>query len=414
MRHNQPTDPASPPPAPSGRSPLAATLSLTWMNNCGAAAALVGVYFVARNAYEFTQTQSLLLGIVQGIPYIIAAAFAGPVMRRLAGPGRALSTRGLLALMQVGLALLCLLPMAWKSPLAIWTMVALYSPLTGLLWPTIESFLSSQRSGEELRKATGRFNLAWSSSQAVTLWAIAPFMEESPLLSIAAMGLTHIACLPLILFIKPEPGAHASEDHHLADPVLERRFRDLLWCHQVVLVLAYVVYTALNPLLPAITESLGVSKRSQTLLVSTWTISRMFSFLFMERWGGWHGKAITLLWSTSLLLAGFVVCMLAPSPTILVLGLALFGAGMGTTYSAAFYYAMEVGSAGIDAGGKHEALIGVGYAVGPSTGLLAGAGAGLGLYAAGAVSLVTVGLVLVPTAAVALAVTRRLRRSTRA
>jgi hypothetical protein len=45
---------------------------------------------------------------------------------------------------------------------------------------------------------------------------------------------------------------------------------------------------------------------------------------------------------------------------------------MATIYSAALYYAMEVGQAEVEAGGKHEALIGLGYTGGPACGLLAG------------------------------------------
>jgi hypothetical protein len=45
---------------------------------------------------------------------------------------------------------------------------------------------------------------------------------------------------------------------------------------------------------------------------------------------------------------------------------------VGTIYAGAFYYAMAVGAAEVEAGGKHEALIGAGYCLGPVCGLLAG------------------------------------------
>ena len=43
-----------------------------------------------------------------------------------------------------------------------------------------------------------------------------------------------------------------------------------------------------------------------------------------------------------------------------------------TIYTGAIYYAMAVGHSEVDAGGTHEALIGVGYTVGPACGLVAG------------------------------------------
>ena len=50
-------------------------------------------------------------------------------------------------------------------------------------------------------------------------------------------------------------------------------------------------------------------------------------------------------------------------------GLALFGLGLSLIYSAAIYYALEVGQAEVRAGGTHEALIGAGYTLGPLLGL---------------------------------------------
>jgi hypothetical protein len=60
----------------------------------------------------------------------------------------------------------------------------------------------------------------------------------------------------------------------------------------------------------------------------------------------------------------------------LLVGLLVFGVGMGLTYYAAFYYALAVGHAEVDAGGTFEALIGLGYCVGPLLGLLGHAAGG--------------------------------------
>jgi hypothetical protein len=50
-------------------------------------------------------------------------------------------------------------------------------------------------------------------------------------------------------------------------------------------------------------------------------------------------------------------------------GLALFGSGMGLIYYAAIYYTMATGHAAVDASGTFEALIGLGYCLGPLLGL---------------------------------------------
>jgi hypothetical protein len=73
----------------------------------------------------------------------------------------------------------------------------------------------------------------------------------------------------------------------------------------------------------------------------------------------------------TLVLAGFGLTVLSWRLGLVLAGLAAFGMGMATIYTGALYYAMEVGQSEVEAGGKHEALIGVGYTGGPTCGLLA-------------------------------------------
>jgi MFS family permease len=82
--------------------------------------------------------------------------------------------------------------------------------------------------------------------------------------------------------------------------------------------------------------------------------------------------------------------------TMLISGLAVMGFGIAMTYCGALYYALAVQSAEIDAGGKHEALIGLGYTLGPACGLLGLALAGddpehFRLWVIGITSLVVLG-----------------------
>lgn len=373
-----------------GRSPIWATFAITWINNLGAATALIAVYFIAKSRFGFSATESLLLGLLQGVTYIAGAMTAGMGSRLFSGPGRAMSTRSLLMLIQLALFALCLLPIVAKERWAIWVLVGVYSPVTGWLWPVIESFFSAGRSGESLRKASSAFNLSWASSQVLTFWAISPFMKsdppaspDQPLWLIAAMGVSHLVCVPLTLALPREPGSHAHGDDPQLSRELVERFRMLLVCFRTMLVMSYIVYSALNPLLPTRMVELGIVEGSaaNALLTSVWMASRVCMFFAMGAWGGWHGKRSALAWSGVLLMLGFAVCMLAPSAAVMALGMVLFGLGMGAIYSGAFYYAMEVGSAAVDAGGKHEALIGLGYTAGPIAGVGAATLASAGVLA---------------------------------
>jgi hypothetical protein len=76
-------------------------------------------------------------------------------------------------------------------------------------------------------------------------------------------------------------------------------------------------------------------------------------------------------------------------------GLGLFGVGMAVIYSGALYYAMEVGKAQVQAGGKHEALIGAGYTAGPLIGLSASIAEDAGRLGAAQFEPVVLGIVAV-------------------
>lgn len=360
------------------RAPLWATFLLTWVNNIGASAALMGVYFVAPVSYGFTARDNTLLALLQGVTYIAGALTAGPLGRRIAGPGRFISTRGLTGLVMLGMALVCWLAVVWRSPWSIWVVVGVYSPLSGWLWPLIESFLASGRTGADLRRTTGAFNFSWASCQFVTFWLIARFMPaaaagmdvseeaaERALWSIPLLALSHVVSLVFLARLPKEPGTHHDHGDAALSAAQRALYAKLLTASRCLIVMGYVAYSASNPLLAARMEAFDVPPRWYTPLTSVWMISRVIMFLLMAVWHGWQGKRRTLAWSGGLLILGVTGILVAPDPWTLGVSLVLFGLGHGAIYSAAFYYAMEVGSAGVDAGGYHEALIGCGYMVGP-------------------------------------------------
>ena len=83
----------------------------------------------------------------------------------------------------------------------------------------------------------------------------------------------------------------------------------------------------------------------------------------------WHGRWGTLVAAAVALMAGVALTLLAGSLVLVVLGLTLFGAGLAATYFCSIYYSLAIGHAAVEAGGGFEALIGVGYMLGPIVGL---------------------------------------------
>ncbi|HBS29590.1 MAG TPA: hypothetical protein DEB06_09120 [Phycisphaerales bacterium] len=350
-------------------SPLWPALALTFANSLGSAVAATGVYFVAERRYGWTERDNLLLALLYGVTYFLGAAGSGGVLRLAERRSGLLTPRRLFMLISVLMGLVAFLPAALEEPWTLWVFMGVYSPLSGVMWPLVEAYLASGRAGARLRSAMGQFNIAWASAIVGGLWMIAPLIEHAPLMTLSALGVIHLAGLALIALLPARPGAHAEltlpPGTAAPDDADPRRARRLLTAFRILLFFAFILMSALSPRLPDRLRSLGVGADWRTPLVSVWAITRLALFILLERWHGWHGRWRTAIWSGGALAIGFLLAAFAPSIAFTTIGLALFGIGFGGAYTAALYYAMFVGNAEVDAGGKHEAIIGLGYTLGP-------------------------------------------------
>jgi hypothetical protein len=353
------TDPAS------TVTPLAPLLGFAALASFAAGTATLSVFFVTRRApYEFTAAQQYALGLLVGATYTLGALAAAPVRRRLARRGR--SARGLLGVLSLVMALLTCMPLVASSDAMVYAYLALYAPLTGLFWPLVEAYVSGGRRAGALRSAMGRFNITWSVMLLPSFLLIPPLLEIAPGAVFVAVALAHVASVPLLARFRRDPGEHV-DDHH----AVPAGYAELLRVHRVLHAMSYLVMYALSPYLPTLLESIGIGGTRASVVAAVWLAARVASFGALERWHGWHGRWWIAWGGAGLVLAGFGATVLAPAAGGLVMllpGLVAFGAGLAALYTAALYYSFELG--GSDGGGSHEALIGLGYTVGPACGLL--------------------------------------------
>lgn len=363
-------------------TPVWAVLLFTFLNSIGSAVLYSGLFFIAETSYGFGSVALFGIGLVYGLTYIPGARFIGPLLRRFE---RVASPRTVLAWVMLAAAALCWLPTladgaaapsqpgAARGAWALWVVIAVYAPLSGAMWPMVEAFLAGGRSERQLRAATGKFNVCWAGAIVATLPFIGPLIKAGPLLSLQLLSGVHVvAAAVLLATFRPRPGRHAHLHAHAHPPV----YRQLLSLLRVLLPTAFLFISVISPYLPGALRGIGLPVEWATSIASTWLGARVVTFLIMERWHGWHGRWSTVALGAALLLGSFAAVVIVPAfasgtPALvgIVLALAGFGAGVGVIYCAALYYAMEVGSAEVDAGGTHETLIGLGYTAGPTCGI---------------------------------------------
>lgn len=418
-----PSDAPSTGPLP---APLWVVMVVSFLNSVGTGIVTSGIYYLTKQGYNFSQSANYLLGLMLGATYIVGSLGAQPALALLRSRLRKFSTRGVLVGLMVSMGALCALPIlstkidgpgrSTVGVASIWVLVALYSPLSGVLWPIIESYLSGGRSGEPLRRAIGIWNVVWASALVAATWAIAPAIKDYAAETILVLGGVHLACVPFFRLLAREPAAHAEEHHEPHPPV----YAALLVTFRMLLPVIYLIASALGPYLPNALTDLDVPVAWHTVLGSAWLLPRTIAFFVLMRWQGWHGKWSTAIVSGALVVVGFGVAVMAPtlprmgvsnaiSVAVLVVGLAVYGLGKASVYMAALYYGLAVGKSEVQAGGKHEALIGCGYAVGPACGLAATAAVNSGMLGKESFNAAVLGTVGVLTLGVAAAVVRRVR-----
>jgi uncharacterized membrane protein YuzA (DUF378 family) len=203
------------------------------------------------------------------------------------------------------------------------------------------------------------------------MFLIAPIIEDHANWAIAGQTIANmLALIPLARFAR-RPGTH---DPHAAVANVSAEYPLLLRSARVLLPMSYLLNAAMSPILPYRFEQLRAeiefSIEMETPAAATWMVCRVLAMLVMWRIGFWHGRWGTLLLGGVTMTGGFGLVVLAANLWWLLAGLGILGIGLGMVYYAALYYAMAVGHADVDAGGTHEALIGMGYSLGPLAGLV--------------------------------------------
>lgn len=355
-------------------------LLLTALVSCAGGIVAHGIYYLTRAAYGFDDQANLWLALALFTPYVPAALLAGPLGRRL----------GARTALQLANAVMVLagVVLATEPPVELlWLAAPAYNGAAGLTWPLIEGYVAGGRRGQDMHRAIGVFNLTWSFTLAPALWVVG-LAADDLLLCFGVLVALHVLAAACIAALPAEPPGAG----HAAAEQVPASYAPLLRATRVLVPLSYVLLDALSPLLPGVWARCGIAPSLGPWLSSVWMLARFGVFAVLFAWAGWRGRRGALLAGALLLLAGFGGALAASSVPVALAGLVAFGVGQGTLYYKALYYGMALGGGEVESGGRHEAVIGLGYIGGPA---LALAGLAVGLAPVHAVSaLAAVGMLV--------------------
>lgn len=322
-----------------------------------------GCYFSSKAHLRFSENDNLWLAFVVGICYVAGSLVSHAATQRWGERRLLLSVLGLQVVVYAITA-------CCPGPGLLFAGMGLTGVLHGVKWPLVESLVCANQTPREIAGTLGRFNVTWSAAIPVSLVVAGPLVKWgywAPWIVAAGVSLVGVV-LALRL---PARASHLPDDHPERPPE-ERmvRYRGLLTASRSLLLTSYALLWLLAALMPDIFDRLGVPPLWSPALSAMLDIVRVAGFAVLGRWTGWHNRAWPLVAAMVGVPLGFAWAVAGPSLWVSLAGQAFFGLFGVMVYYAALYYAMVVKNAAVDAGGWHEALIGLGSIVGPASGLL--------------------------------------------
>lgn len=329
-----------------------------------------GLYFYTDRVYEASIAANLWLALVLGVAYVAGAWVSHPLAHWL-------GERQALLLVCVGqlVAGAAVAGDAWLAatpsvPLMVVGSVAIWV-LHGATWPIVESYVSAGRDQKQTANALGWFNLAWAGATAPAVAFSGTIIEWHPAALFGVASAAQVLVIGLTLGLRERP-LHLTDDHpDRPTSQTKAHYQRLLTSAQWSMLSTYILLFMLAPMMPAIfKDRLGYSIAAATVLASTIEGTRFITFFVLQRSQFWHGRADLLVGMALAIPVCFFMVLLGQGTATVVIGASLFGLAEGLAYYAALYYIMLVKNSSVDAGGEHEGLIGMGYALGPAAGLV--------------------------------------------
>jgi predicted MFS family arabinose efflux permease len=328
-------------------------------------------YFYCQNRLGYSATDNLWLALASGLTYIGGALASHGISHRL-------GERRFLLIVLAGQILLYAWLALWPTSVVVFLGTTAMGLVFGLKWPVVESYASAGYNPTDTSKAIGRFNLSWALAVPAALAVAGVLIAWHEGAVFALGGAISLVSVALTCLLTPRP-IHLAVDHpERPDAGQTVRLGHLMVAARWLMLASYSCMWILATLLPDIFSRLNLAVSRGAALSGVLDVARVTAFGVLGFTSAWHGRRASLGRAMWMLPAGFLLVLAAPAlpeglaaarlPALLA-GELLFGWTAGEVYFAALYYAMVVKNASVAAGGGHESLIGLGFALGPAAGL---------------------------------------------
>ncbi len=355
-----------------GPAPLSRLIVLTVLQSSLVVFITRGVYFFAEQHFGFARGQNLLLALSHGTVYTIG----GLLSHRIASLA---AERTVLRGVTLSLSLAALVPALWPRPVVVVVCYMAMSLVSGSMWALMQSYVSAGRSARNGSRAIGLFNITWAAMVPLGVASVGPLLALEALpgwprrLPPLMFALPAAAGITAIWIARPLPlrPPYLPDDHPDRLPAaLTQRYAALLLSSRAVMFVGCAVIFILVPQVPVIfKQRFDLPVQLASPLAALLDLARWLAYVLFMATMFWHGRPGVLVFAMFALPVGLLAALLGQHWSLVAAGELLCGGGVGAAGACAIYYAMQLKNAAVQAGGYHEAVIGLGFAFGPLAGL---------------------------------------------
>lgn len=335
------------------------------LNSLGTSYYFNYLFFFLKAEFGFSSLQNLLVCALNGFVYMGAAYYGGRFGQRH-GSLQALRLGCVVMIFALAGSFFARGVPALMVWMVLWTLGMCFT------WPNLEALAADRSPARDLPKTIGIYNVVWAGSSAVAYFSGGAIAETLGWRSIFWVPVILHAVqlviatllqpsLKTILAVPPASGTDASHEAHPQGAV----FLKLAW---IANPFAYIAINAVIPLIPDLALRLQLSPTSAGIFCSLWFFARMFTFVVLAIWPGWHYRFSHLIIAYLGMVASFAGILLLENFWWIVAVQLAFGWCIGLIYYSSLYYSMHVGETKAEHGGLHEAALGVGIFGGPAIG----------------------------------------------
>jgi len=341
----------------------------------------IGIVFYTHERFGWGLTENFRLAALQGVVYVVGALSAHSLTGRL--PHR-VATAWLHALMTLACGV-GVLAASWSATAAVIGVLLFYTFVSAVAWPILESLIAVGTSGARLAWRLGVYNVVWPLVGAVVLALSGSVIEHLPTGVFLVPAIAHVICIALALAAKPQATPATPDDQsHALEPEPELlRVRTLaLWVSRLGLPATYAVVYGLMPLLPSLPAMARLDTATQTVVSAAWPTARWIAFAVLAAGTWWHTRPRVMVAAAIAMGVAFLGCAVPPSQLLgaaagpgadmaaLLVWQVILGASLGVIYSGSLYFGMVLSQGSTEHSGYHEALIGLGWVLGPGAGVI--------------------------------------------